>query len=651
MKKVADGLPPLEGIGTKDWGRALAPTAFVYRITGDRALLEKIKKMLRASLDFYDRVLAQDTITNVNAGAVRKAHLDYPFTRISWLAAFDWVWNDLTPQQRQELASSMIRHVHNFMTRFAPHHHSWYGSFYYWDNMLWYAGVTLLQEDLGDEDYMLALSVLEKGYGDHRKMLELRDRARGDDGDFQYPQMEYALSATAHAEWSFFHSWRAAIDTEIPKQWFSNGALYSNIVFWNILPSDLPGIAHFGYAFSWHLSNRVPPAPVAGYLAQHIYFYEQSHPELTALSRYLWKQLDYKRGGKYGHIPIWSGLWSPVDVVPVKLPANMPLARHFQGSGMVFMRSGHGPDDTYALFSAGGGPHGSSHRDATHFSIYKKGFLALDTGTRKNPHHSEYTKQTVAHNCVLINNAGMKHEPNSAKPLAFETGPYFSYAASDATNAYTPDKGSHMVRQFIFLPPNHFIVFDRVTSKKAEDPTKWLLHTSNEPILTGKEFHADQGDGRIFCRTLYPADAVLEKIGGPGKEFWVDGRNWSLPNNWGFWHYGYEEGNRGVKGKIPETMGRWRVEVKPGQLREEDYFLHLIQASNQTVKKMVDSNVSETADRIQLTFSVGMRAYTITLNKTGKVGGHIRILSGGNVLVDRPLTREVMPQIGLALAR
>ncbi|MBI3946415.1 MAG: hypothetical protein HY321_10890, partial [Armatimonadetes bacterium] len=140
---------------------------------------------------------------------------------------------------------------------------------------------------------------------------------------------------------------------------------------------------------------------------------------------------------------------------------------------------------------------------------------------------------------------------------------------------------------------------------------------------------------------LSPADAVLEKIGGSGKEFWADGRNWPIPSDWPRW--------RETGGQIPDAAGRWRVEVRPGAAREDDCFLHLIQTSDQTVEKMVESQVSEAGDRIQVQFRVGPRTYTVGLNKTGEVGGRIRITEGGNVLVDRPLTREITPQAGLAL--
>jgi hypothetical protein len=96
-------------------------------------------------------------------------------------------------------------------------------------------------------------------------------------------------------------------------------------------------------------------------------------------------------------------------------------------------------------------------------------------------------------------------------------------------------------------------------------------------------------------------------------------------------------------------MGRWRVEVKPGTARTEDVFLHLIQVSDLTTDKMVASQVRERGGQIELTFRDAARTYTIAFNKAGEVGGHIKIIDGDRLVVDRELTREIMPQSGLAL--
>ena len=58
-------------------------------------------------------------------------------------------------------------------------------------------------------------------------------------------------------------------------------------------------------------------------------------------------------------------------------------------------------------------------------------------------------------------------------------------------------------------------------------------------------------------------------------------------------------------------------------------------------------------DRLEvgLEFQAGKASVRVLFDREGEVGGHIRIAEGGEVLVDRPLTREVMPQIGLSLAK
>jgi len=655
MTETVDDLPEPEAIDIRDWGSKLAPAAFVYRVTRDEALLEKIKRMLHASLDYYHEAHAQCR----EWGEVRRFGLNYPFTRIGWLAAFDWVYNDLLPPERTELARGMLDHVHDHLSRW-PNVRYFGMAFYCSDNIYWYAGVTLLDETLPDADYLRALTILEEGYHDHQRMLNRREEARDDDGGFTTPHVEYTLQADSHAEYSFFHSWRAAMDADISPEW-SHSALMPNCLLWNALP----GFQHFGIGFAWHTPNRAQlrPSFLAGYLAQHMHFFADSHPQLTAVAHYFFEKTGSPPVGKYGYVPMWTEIWSPrEDLPPPELPEGLPMARHFEESGLIFMRSGHGPQDTYALFNAGGGAFGSGHYDATHFAIYKRGFLALDTGTRNAyPQSGNYYPQTVAHNCVLIrmpdeafkgewgedvevNSAGQNRRPAFAEPIAFETGPLYSYAASDATPTYNPDKCARMVRQFVFVPPDHFVVFDRVASTKAEYPKRWLLHTGNEPRVQGQGFRADQDEGRLFCRILYPEDATLEKIGGPGKEFWADGRNWPLPDSWWSQYSGRSDRT------VPEMMGRWRVEVRPGMARTQDWFLHLVQASDQDVEAIAESALRQSAERLGVEFTSGARTCTVTFNKSGDVGGHIRIAAGDRTLVDADLTDAIEPQAGLALS-
>ena len=97
--------------------------------------------------------------------------------------------------------------------------------------------------------------------------------------------------------------------------------------------------------------------------------------------------------------------------------------------------------------------------------------------------------------------------------------------AGDATATYRDEKCDLVTRQIVVVPPDHFVVFDRVTATDANYTKRWLLHHANEPVVNGTTWYGDQDRGRLFCRTLLPDDANLTVVGGPGQEVMADGVN------------------------------------------------------------------------------------------------------------------------------
>ena len=218
--------------------------------------------------------------------------------------------------------------------------------------------------------------------------------------------------------------------------------------------------------------------------------------------------------------------------------------------------------------------------------------------------------------------------------VAFETTPQFSYVAGDATETYHPDKCKLALRQFVFLPPDFFVVFDRVVSTEAEYKKSWLLHTATEPRLKGDTFYADQDQGRLFCRTLLPENAEITTIGGPGRQFWSDGRNWPFPD-------GY---------RTPDTtqlLGQWRVEVSPPEPAQQDYFLHLIQVGDQSLNAMADAELVTVKDSFGVRFSSESKEWRVVFGQKGPASGHVSIIEHGKKVMDKALTAEVQPQKAL----
>ncbi|MBI3946227.1 MAG: hypothetical protein HY321_09935 [Armatimonadetes bacterium] len=665
MKAKVDAIP-LEEIRPGSWASpdygsgqvGVMDAAFVYRMTGDPVLLEKVRRMLRFTVDFF----------------LERRPTDYSaYPRIAWSAAFDWVWNDLPAAERDSLADAMAHYTfaHICESRAAGELAGW--PHYYTRSMFWFVGAALLDAGADDVAHARALSLLAVGLKLYQERFKDLIGRAGDDGVWQ-TNPDYDLAEVPNPIFAFLHTWQPLTGLEIPADWAPVGVSphFALRAVVGMGPRHMKYMNYAGHSNGCWGFGQMRSDALYDFLGQYIHFFGQTHPEEAAIASYLrGRMVETGAGPSNGAFPVLRFLETGLEnAPPPALPPGLPAARYFRSVGMVFMSSGFGPDDAYALFSQGGRLVGNRHDyDATHFSIYKKGHLALDTGTRfAMPHSANYRHQTVAHNAVLIrmpgerfpnslgpvisNAGGQNRPPENATPLAFETDPLYAYTAVDAAPVYNPEKCAQMVRQFVYLPPDHFVVFDRVVSNKAEYAKTWLLHTGREPVVAGKEFRADQDQGRLFCRTLYPLDAVVETIGGPGKEFWADGRNWAITDAMqepgaGNWWQRFGRGNT----EPPEAMGRWRVEVKPGAARAGDVFLHLIQTSDQTVEKMVESRASENGDRVELTFTANARAYTIALNKAGDVGGHIRIVAGGKVLVDRALASRVQEQEGLALIR
>ncbi len=641
---------PGSDVAVADWGAQLMSLAFVYRMEPSGELLQEIKHKLQASLDFYHAAYAD-----------KKAVSWYGRSRVGWLTAFDWVFDDLTPEERRALGQSMLSHVDGIFNQkgIVRRNMGGYGSGYYGaDSVALYAGIAFLAEGIDDE---AAQALVRRGYDTYQKLLAHRAESCGDDGGAASVTVTYSFVEYPWAEWSFLHAWKAATGEDLAADWPHIGWI-CNYMLWNWLP----GNHEYGYGDTPHLTNNFPSGHLYNHMSHIMHLYHASHPELAALAHHVRE----KAGG--GFIATYFGLYplllTDLEKAPPPLdPGLLPSARHFEKMGQVFMRSGPGEDDTYALFACGGITGNHRHYDATHFTIYKKGFLALDTGTRAgNPDNLQnYYAQTIAHNCLLIKmpgeppspywngevfqQAGGQNKQVGAQVVAFETGPEFTYVAGDATPQYNAEKCALMVRQFVFVPPDHFVVFDRAVSTQAEFSKTWLLHHSNEPTLEGNTWHSDQDRGRIFCRTLLPADAVLEKVGGPGREFLVEGVNYPVDQGPSEYIIKRGDATRAVKyEEVPELMGRWRMQVRPGAARTGDVFLHLIQVGDQELAAMGRAEAAVEGDTARLSFEAGDRVVSLNLNITGPIGGHIQIIREGGVMVDRPLTAEVMPQQWLA---
>ena len=334
--------------------------------------------------------------------------------------------------------------------------------------------------------------------------------------------------------------------------------------------------------------------------------------------------------------PIWGAytvfdiLWSDPEVKPIA-PTG-PTSRHFRDVGEVIVRESWKREAAIASFRcAEVYTLGHTHLDNCSFSLYYKGALALDSGVYdafNSKHHRNYYTRTIAHNTVTVydpkekffllgteyaNDGGQmwfvdsidgdrKHWPATAEETVdpdagyrlggmprYEDTDEYTYAMGKGAPAYNPRKLKRFNRHFLWLkdvagwPHPVIVVFDDVISTSPTFEKKYLLHTSGKPSIDGALVSASANQGQLYQWTLAPDDAKITAVGGPGKEFLVEGLN-----------YAPERAPRDN-----EDAGAWRIEVSPGEGRNSDRFVHALYATD-AGKKAPAPGASFAVDAMQV---------------------------------------------------
>jgi hypothetical protein len=398
---------------------------------------------------------------------------------------------------------------------------------------------------------------------------------------------------------------------------------------------------------------------------------------------------------------ILEGHWGPIlwydPGVPSIAPERFPEDMLFKTRGSVSMRSDWGKGATFLHFHCGRfESDGRNQMDNNAFMIYRRAYLACDSGTRgvNNPeqtkfsdgrHHERYFAQTIAHNSLTVGtediqgrsrsvcggqvsrvpddwlrayglavNEENRYTRQAGTIVAYETTPEFCYVAGDATRSYAPQRVRHFSRQLLYVRPGAVVIFDRVTSVRVEDAKRWYLHTMEQPSCPSGELRPDvsvhpdghflaagdtlrcaHGGSVLFSKTVLPRKATIRVLGGPGHQFEVNGENYDMYPLW--WR---EVGTRQYQEQI--GLGWWRVEVEPQLKAESDLFLHVLWATEDRAREMFPVATIEDAHQVGVRFVADGIDVEAAFSKAGNVGGRIRLKKGSRVIAARGLASAVV---------
>jgi hypothetical protein len=324
-------------------------------------------------------------------------------------------------------------------------------------------------------------------------------------------------------------------------------------------------------------------------------------------------------------LPILDFLWNDLDVAPrnpsVTHPEELPRYRYFSGVDQVVFRKEWNANATRIEFDCGPYLAKHQHLDRNHFTIFHRGYLAIDSGAdyteSESPHYLNYYRRTIAHNTMLVydpkehffwsenvvqaaNDGGQRMDSsrfwNSVRSLEdwektrdiWDIGHLkivdnvdapdgqggYHYALGDATRAYSPHKLRCFTRQLLYLPGmDVLLVFDRVVSTDPAFRKTWLLHGVNMPWIEGDgtpagngeesfgnagRFRLQEGGGEILVHTLLPAKHVTARRGGAGYEFWTPGD--AKGGAWGSGrNWPLEPAEGGPLPTDPEELAMWKA--------------------------------------------------------------------------------------------
>ncbi len=351
--------------------------------------------------------------------------------------------------------------------------------------------------------------------------------------------------------------------------------------------------------------------------------------------------------------------WGPLTDNSLNDPATidrLPLARLFDGIGMLVARSDWSPDATYVTFKAGDNYWSHSHLDQGAFTIYKGGALAIDSG-RYGPvygsdHHMNYDYQTIAHNVVTVTDpddtvpAPGKDKPRpiandggqrrigsgwgvEAAPLdraeweakrdiyhTGQVGPLldqggFAAVAADITPAYTNSRSgdgsfsarTRRVERFwrIFgydRIDDIVVIFDHVTASKASLRKRWLLHTIDEPTVSSGGFNV----------AVMPQDRS-GRSGGTLQGMVLLPKDAVInPLGGQGFEFFVDDRNYNEGGKTDEVNrkpgpeqaepGAWRIEVSPPRDAKDDLFLVVLLPAGKHFRTTPQVRLLESGTRV-----------------------------------------------------
>ncbi len=241
------------------------------------------------------------------------------------------------------------------------------------------------------------------------------------------------------------------------------------------------------------------------------------------------------------------------------------------GIGWINSRSSWASDAISVTFVSTDCLQGHQHRDQNHFTIYTGGASTPVNGwmlTDVQPYSSTLPRSASYHNTILVDNTSQRFEEGTGELIRTEVDkPGYVYALGDASDAYWTNPGGYghgdeklvdvYQRELVHILPGYVVAFDRISlaSKFATVEVKSMFHFPyTKPTQSGGAWMATSGPNRLFQQILTPETPLIT---------WVDENTLST-----------------------DRMETWRMELSHATRQPNYQFLNVFYATRSTVAAM-----------------------------------------------------------------
>ncbi len=405
LKEESYPEPPILGDTDEDWMRTFTPgkvgsahvarTALAYRVTGEEKYREGARRWLLNLASWDPKGITSHGLP-LPAGIIGNDEASMPMLERMSLA-WDWVGDTLTPEERRKVLASMTERGNQVLRTlvkedFLSHpfgNHSGRAIAF-----LGTAGLAFLGDIPEAEqwlDYVL------------RAELTSYPSFGGDDGGWSQGLSYWSFYIYSHA--NFAVALRQATGTDLFRKPFFQNTGYFGLYF---VPPYAPS-GGFGDS-AYHRPNE-SGGILADTLAEAngnpvLKWYANGVAEMGEKNQTQWREWFIE--------DVYETLKAAdASALQPEPPSTLDGSRHMKDIGWVAMHSalGDAENDVWAMFRSGRfGSFSHAHADQNSFQLYAYGrALAIDSGyypSYGTPHDSLWTRQTRAHNGILVNGRG-----------------------------------------------------------------------------------------------------------------------------------------------------------------------------------------------------------------------------------------------------